>query len=209
MKSILITAAMAAAFLTGCQSTQPSGGIASVKTSAAKSSSVETGKIYSRGETHKIKVVLPSNAPSIGSDYGATRGYFNDQRSEPHLGIDIQVPYGSPVIAAADGRVEGFKRGSEGWTISIRHTDGLVSWYDHLSSTRINDYIHVKRGEVIGKSGKTGSSNSHLHFGATKHMNRNVHLYWLGGEGNIVCFDENGSQLENGTDIFTYPIKCL
>lgn len=85
-----------------------------------------------------------------------------------HNGIDFSDKVGTPIIAAADGKV--LATGNNGryaygkW-IAIDHGNGLVTLYGHLSSQKASKGESVKRGEVIGLMGSTGySTGSHVHF---------------------------------------------
>jgi murein DD-endopeptidase MepM/ murein hydrolase activator NlpD len=88
--------------------------------------------------------------------------------SAGHRGIDIAVPFGSPLSAAADGVVAfaGWVAGSQ--FISIDHSDGVRSTYSWLSSVAVTEGQHVVRGEVIGATGQGHPEipQPHLHFGA-------------------------------------------
>ena len=84
-----------------------------------------------------------------------------------HAGIDFGAPIGSPVRAAADGRVEiagpvsGF-----GNHVRIQHA-GFETSYSHLSEipASIKPGVEVKQGDIIALSGNTGlSTGPHLHF---------------------------------------------
>lgn len=83
-----------------------------------------------------------------------------------HRGIDVANYNGTPIIAAADGKVT--KTGSfgrMGKMITIDHGYGFVTRYGHLSSIDVKKGQRVKRGEVIGKMGSTGySTGPHLHY---------------------------------------------
>jgi Peptidase family M23 len=90
----------------------------------------------------------------------------------PHLGIDLAASYGTRVHAIAEGRVE-----TAGWCgqlgrcVRLRHADGMVSLYGHLSHiTRgLSPGTRVWMGEVIGRVGSSGlSTGPHLHFGLEK-----------------------------------------
>lgn len=84
-----------------------------------------------------------------------------------HTGIDIGADGGTPIYAAADGKVilrEYY--GGYGNCIMIDHGDGVVSLYAHMSAYggfEVGD--HIFSGEVLGYVGTTGTSNgNHLHF---------------------------------------------
>ena len=89
-----------------------------------------------------------------------------------HDAIDIMAPHGTPVLAAAPGRVEKlfFSDGGGGNTIYIRSDDGRWSYYyAHLQSYApgLAEGQRVRRGQVIGRVGSSGNANPagpHLHF---------------------------------------------
>lgn len=92
-------------------------------------------------------------------------------RAKMHTGIDVQAPFGIPVVAAEDGRVivaEWY--GSYGRTVMIEHGDGIVTLYAHNDYLRVSKGDLVKRGEVISESGSTGmSTGPHVHFEVRKY----------------------------------------
>jgi len=80
-----------------------------------------------------------------------------------HQGIDFSAKEGTPVVAAADGIVY-FAGELYGRTVSIRHIEGYETVYGHLSEVDVIEGQNVKKGEVIGSVGRTGTVNPHLHF---------------------------------------------
>jgi murein DD-endopeptidase len=83
-----------------------------------------------------------------------------------HTGVDISVPLGTPVRAAAAGTV---RRASEdavnGKVLVIDHGRGVTTAYCHASELLLAPGAHVERGMVIAKSGSTGrSTGPHLHY---------------------------------------------
>lgn len=83
-----------------------------------------------------------------------------------HKGIDIAAATGTPVVAAADGRVvyAGWC-GGYGIAVFIWHGDGKETRYAHLSGTAVRQGTVVKAGDIIGYVGSTGKSTGpHLHF---------------------------------------------
>lgn len=85
---------------------------------------------------------------------------------EFHSGIDIEAPYGSRVVATADGVVEmaGYY-GDYGKAVLIKHPSGYMTLYGHLSEISVKAGQEVKAGQVIGKVGSTGrSTGPHLHY---------------------------------------------
>jgi len=89
-----------------------------------------------------------------------------------HRGTDFRAPVGTQVKAVADGVVKGTgdtdlccPGASFGRWIFIEHTNGLSSTYAHLSLISVTKGQKIKRGQVIGYSGNTGSSTGpHLHL---------------------------------------------
>src|SRR5208337_1482427 len=82
--------------------------------------------------------------------------------SAHHSGVDLMAPYGSPIRAAAGGTVL-----YAGWyfaygnIVDIRHTDGLITRYAHMSefAPGIAPGAPVAAGEVIGRVGMTGRAH--------------------------------------------------
>jgi murein DD-endopeptidase MepM/ murein hydrolase activator NlpD len=90
--------------------------------------------------------------------------------SRAHNGIDYSAPPGTPVWAVADGHVlrAGWV-GGYGKLIELRHANGFVSQYGHLSQINVRGGQHVTQKDVIGLTGSTGlSTGPHLHYGLMK-----------------------------------------
>jgi murein DD-endopeptidase MepM/ murein hydrolase activator NlpD len=84
-----------------------------------------------------------------------------------HGGTDIGAPYGTPVLAAYQGKVEvAGNLGGYGLTVTIRHEDSTQeSLYAHLSQVLVQSGQWVEQGTVVGLVGSTGySTGPHLHF---------------------------------------------
>ena len=83
-----------------------------------------------------------------------------------HQGLDIANAIGTPVVAPANGTVAetGYNAGY-GRYIKIQHGYGMVTLYGHLSKVDVRGGQRVKKGELIGNIGNTGSSTGpHLHY---------------------------------------------
>jgi murein DD-endopeptidase MepM/ murein hydrolase activator NlpD len=82
-----------------------------------------------------------------------------------HTGIDLAGPYGSPIRAVTAGEViEAGKESGYGNIVKIRHADGTVTYYAHMSRILVFSGP-VTAGQEIGKEGDTGhSTGPHLHF---------------------------------------------
>jgi murein DD-endopeptidase MepM/ murein hydrolase activator NlpD len=82
-------------------------------------------------------------------------------------GINVAVPEGTPVKASEDGVVAyaGNELKTYGNLVLVRHSNGYVTAYAHASEILVKRDDPVKRGQVIAKSGQTGSvSTPQLHF---------------------------------------------
>jgi murein DD-endopeptidase MepM/ murein hydrolase activator NlpD len=108
---------------------------------------------------------LPADRMELSSGFGYRFDPFNGQRAL-HAGLDFTGAHGSPIRAAAEGRVSfaGVKNGY-GNVIEIDHGHGIETRYAHMSgfTARVGD--RVRSGEQIGRMGSTGrSTGTHLHF---------------------------------------------
>jgi hypothetical protein len=84
-----------------------------------------------------------------------------------HHGQDFSTPYGTEVYATGSGKVieSGWNNGGFGNCIAIDHGYGYRSTYGHLSNMKVTVGMNVKRGDLIGLTGSTGtSSGPHLHY---------------------------------------------
>lgn len=98
---------------------------------------------------------------------------FTDARSEErvHDAIDIPAPVGTPVLAAADGRVIKLFHSEKGGTTiyQLSKDEKVVFYYAHLQryADGITEGKPVRQGEVlayVGDTGNAGAGNYHLHF---------------------------------------------
>ncbi len=84
-----------------------------------------------------------------------------------HYGLDIINDVGTPVYASGDGvvRTAGRTQGGLGVLVEITHGYGYASLYAHLSQVHVSPGQQVKRGDLIGRCGRTGLvSGPHLHY---------------------------------------------
>ncbi|MBS1488603.1 MAG: M23 family metallopeptidase [Bacteroidetes bacterium] len=84
----------------------------------------------------------------------------------PHNGLDLTAAYGTHVYASADGQVVYAEPASGyGNVIFVNHGYGFETRYAHLSRYNVKKGDYVKRGQLIGFVGSTGTStNNHLHY---------------------------------------------
>ncbi|MCP3876433.1 MAG: M23 family metallopeptidase [Desulfobacteraceae bacterium] len=111
---------------------------------------------------------IPFHLPVGGkttSTYGLQR-VLNGKPKNPHRGLDFRAPTGTPVEAVADGRVIlAESHYYAGNSLYIDHGNGVISLYFHLSMFEVSQGDIVKRGQIIGRSGRTGrATGPHLHL---------------------------------------------
>jgi murein DD-endopeptidase MepM/ murein hydrolase activator NlpD len=113
------------------------------------------------------------SAPTIGNvtaGYGKAGPQFIDGT---HNGIDYGVPIGTDVRAAYDGTVQTVKNNtaerSYGLYIVLDHGGGWTTTYAHLSEALVAAGDSVRKNQIIGKSGNSGTTDPHLHFEVKKY----------------------------------------
>jgi hypothetical protein len=152
-----------------------------------------------------ISVILILITPQVAYNQNVDKNYFKSPIDFPlqisgnygeirtnhfHSGIDIVVPFGTPIYAAADGYISRIRKSAGGYgnALYITHPIGLMTVYGHLQKfnrqleSYSNDiqnktntfeftdypdsvYFPVKKGDIIGYAGNTGTSfGPHLHF---------------------------------------------
>lgn len=100
--------------------------------------------------------------PTEGKITQTAHGYFNNA-------VDIANRCGNPVVAVASGEVQRAERTWVGGKIiTILHSNGIVSYYGHLSKILVDSGQKVLAGDIIGYIGNTGytlgPTGCHLHF---------------------------------------------
>lgn len=122
-------------------------------------------QIIERGTLTPPTYIKPVNSTYITSPYGArvhpVYGYQGF-----HSGVDWYVPSGTSVRASSSGVVvtAGWN-GGYGYCVDIKHTDGSMTRYAHLSSVAVAWGQNVTQGQLIAYSGATGIvTGPHLHF---------------------------------------------
>jgi murein DD-endopeptidase MepM/ murein hydrolase activator NlpD len=112
-----------------------------------------------------IPTSMPAAVMMMSSGFGFRTDPFTGGGAM-HAGLDFKGPVGTPILAAAHGRVTfaGYN-GGYGKTVEITHANGLLTRYAHLSGVHVTRGQMVHRGLQIGRMGSTGrSTGSHLHF---------------------------------------------
>ena len=111
-----------------------------------------------RPATCPIALAWPVEAP-LGDGFGPRGSRF-------HAGLDLLAPAGTPVRAAAPGRVAYAGRIAGGWgkLVVVAHARRVRTMYAHLSAVAVDVGEHVRTGSPIGRVGATGNATGpHLH----------------------------------------------
>ena len=215
-KGMTLAAASAALIgLAGCQTT----------------GSIQSASAYPPNRAYELSN-YPENAYRIVSHFGDM--YFpGGKRSEPHAGVDIKAPTGTPVYAAEAGRVTlSHYHQRDGNIIQIRtsRTDRkLKLYYAHLGKMLVEGGEDVVAGQQIGTISNTGlwSQRSdpwpHLHFGvgyASPYLVGGFGLdpvdYLFGSSGGLECVEPGKEYSERrasdaakaGRAQLLYPVAC-
>ena len=134
------------------------------KTTTQKYSSTGSGKVSTSRALNNSKVNL--GVSLIKPVSGVLTSRYGYRWGRTHTGIDIGVPTGTPVKAAASGTITfaGWK-GALGNLVVVSHGNGVQTYYGHNSKLTVSAGQKVSQGDVIAKAGSTGqSTGSHVHF---------------------------------------------
>lgn len=113
---------------------------------------------------------VPQDLKLIWPARGRISSPFGERWGRMHWGIDLALPIGENVVAAASGKViwSGWINGY-GMTVIIDHGKGYRTLYAHNSSLIVRSGDNVRQAQLIAKSGNTGfSTGPHLHFEVQK-----------------------------------------
>lgn len=113
-------------------------------------------------------IALPAQSAVVTSPYGPRNTGLRGA-SGFHKGIDMRAAYGEPIKAFKAGTI--ISTGGEWGTVAVRHDDGSMSRYMHLSSISVSPGQKVESGQIVGLAGNTGDIPGmapHLHFDVKK-----------------------------------------
>lgn len=131
------------------------------------------GYYHPDGRSVQRKFLLaPLNFSRISSRFSNARFHPILKVKRPHYGIDYAAPYGAPVWSVADGKViyKG-RAGGFGRLVKVRHSNGYVSYYAHLSRYAAGLKVGqpVRQKQVVGFVGQSGlATGPHVCFRVQK-----------------------------------------
>jgi len=146
----------------------------------------------------------------VTSDFGFRTSSPNGARFHPAL--DIGTPIGTPVYATADGVVEAVDNqdtpGGGGLYVNIKHDNGLITQFIHLSKALVNKGDRVRACDKIALSGNSGKNTSgqpydpHLDYRIRFASNRNNFV-------DILCPCKTGNKSDNSSGNNNLNIECV
>jgi len=124
---------------------------------------------------------IPAIQPIANKDLGRVASGYG-YRIHPiyktrklHTGMDFTAPQGTPIYSTGDGKIEKVKRSRKGYGnhVIIDHGYGYQTLYAHMKKYIVYRGQKVKRGEIIGYVGSTGTSVApHLHYEVMKNKRK-------------------------------------
>jgi len=156
---------------------------ATIDSGYRKQRGVEAGDMIMRGEyvsPGRVGEVefgapmgqMPAPSSHFGPRVAPTRG-----ASTNHNGVDYPAPIGTPVYASADGKVEAAKTGNTGYgnMVMLNHGGRVTTGYAHLDRFVVSAGEEVKKGQIIGYVGNSGTSTGpHLHYMMTNERGEKI-----------------------------------
>ncbi len=117
-------------------------------------------------EAKKLPLAMPvGNIIRFTSRYGLRRDPFRKVASM-HIGVDIKAPYAAPIRSTADGVVlSAGWAGGYGRRVTVKHANGIVTKYAHMSKILVKKGQQLKQGDKVGLLGSSGrSTGAHVHY---------------------------------------------
>jgi murein DD-endopeptidase MepM/ murein hydrolase activator NlpD len=168
----------------------------------------EAFSTYSDFESDGLNFGLPSEG-RVSGGFGSRR-FFNKEPRQPHSGLDIAAPEGTPIVAPAAGRV--IETGDfffNGLSVLLDHGQGVITMYNHLSRIDVVKGVRVARGERIGLVGRTGRvTGPHLHWTVSLNNARVDPALFLSNETRKQGLGGIQSTALGGTPAERAPVRC-
>ncbi|TQJ18076.1 murein DD-endopeptidase MepM/ murein hydrolase activator NlpD [Kribbella jejuensis] len=108
------------------------------------------------------KIVLPTTGYHLTARFNQAGGRW----AHNHTGLDFAAPMGTPVLSVMAGEViQADWEGAYGRQVKVRHADGTVTSYSHMSEFDVSVGDTVQAGTMVGRIGMTGNTTGpHVHF---------------------------------------------
>ena len=155
--SIFVLLLSAVIVLSGCAAQQPAP-VEPIQTPADETPVVVESVPEVLKDTHFAKVISPFGPRKSGKNV------------RQHKGLDIKAAKGCAILAwdAGEVTVAGKRRGY-GLSVDVRHQDGTITRYAHMSKLAVKKGEQVSSGQALGAIGRTGrATTNHLHFEVLK-----------------------------------------
>ena len=129
-------------------------------------------KAFNKQQSPDLAMIKPVEGP-YSSPFGLKR-FFNGEPRNPHSGLDIAAPTGTPIKAPSEGKVvltgNFFFNGN---VVYVDHGQGMISMFCHLSEIAVKTGDALSKGEILGKVGATGRvTGPHLHWSVSLNNTR-------------------------------------
>jgi murein DD-endopeptidase MepM/ murein hydrolase activator NlpD len=150
--------------------TRPSRGDAASTREQLACMSATLAALEHETDVHKVAFnAIPGSMPADGARFGSPFGNRIDPFTHKlsfHPGVDLVAPSGTPILAAAGGRVIfAGPKGGYGNAVEIDHGNGLITRYGHASRILVHEGDLVLPRQHVADIGTTGrSTGPHLHF---------------------------------------------
>jgi murein DD-endopeptidase MepM/ murein hydrolase activator NlpD len=144
------------------QARQRAAALAAAKKLAAAKRAAQIAARKKALEAAKPRVKLMVSGYHITATFGQGGGRW----ASGHTGLDFAAPIGTRIGAVMAGEVISAEfAGAFGRRVEVRHANGTVTWYCHMSEFTVSVGDHVDAGDQVGAVGMTGNTTGpHLHF---------------------------------------------
>ncbi|ADB35190.1 Peptidase M23 [Kribbella flavida DSM 17836] len=135
---------------------------AKAEAEAAAQAKARAAKAVAAERAATPRVVLPTTGYRLTAHFGQGGSRW----ARNHTGLDFAAPIGTPIRSVLSGEViQAEFAGAYGRQVKVRHADGTVTSYSHMSSFSVNVGDTVEAGAEVGAIGVTGNTTGpHLHF---------------------------------------------